>query len=101
MEQIDTSFENWQIQFDPNLKNIGVGLVWLISVRYERACLVIHLLADGLACLAEVIIFAGGQLELTTQIPLRVYTDPRASLLSLELASLFVVRDDMVSVEPG
>ncbi len=101
MEQMDTTFENWQIQFDVNLKNLGVGLVWLITARYERACLVVHLLADDLPWLAEVILFTGGQMELTTQIPLRVYADPRASLLSLELASLFVVRDAMVNVEPG
>ncbi len=60
----------------------------------------VQLRADDARCLAEVAIFTGGQTELTTQIPLTVYVDPRAAILSLELASLFVVCHGVVSVEP-
>ena len=101
MERLDTTFEHWQIQFDPNLIGAHVALVWQITVRHERACLVVQLLADDAQCLAEIIVFTGGQTELTTQIPLTVYADPRAAILSLELASLFALCNGVLSVEPG
>jgi hypothetical protein len=97
----DTHFEQWQIRVDPNLIDAGVALVWQTALRHDRACLVVQLLAGDARCLAEVAIFTGGQTELTTQIPLTVYTDPRATILSLELASLFVICGGVLSVEPG
>ena len=101
MECIDTNFEHWQIRIDPNLIAAGVTLAWQNATRHQRMCLVVQLLADDAYCLAEVAIFTGGQTELTVQIPLTVYADPHAAILSLELASLFVVCHGVVSVEPG
>lgn len=101
MECIDTTFEQWQIRVDPNLIDAGVTLVWQTALRHDRACLVMQLLADETRCLTEIAIFAGGQTELTTQIPLTIYADPRATILSLELASLFVLCDGILNVEPG
>jgi hypothetical protein len=101
MECINTNFEQWQIRVDPNLIEVGVTLVWQNATRHHRTCLMVQLLADDACCLSEVAIFAGGQTELTTQIPLTVYADPRAAILSLELASLFVVCGGVLSVEPG
>ncbi|CAG0964520.1 hypothetical protein PLCT2_00955 [Planctomycetaceae bacterium] len=101
MEWLDTHFEQWQIRVDSNLIGTGVALVWQTAFRHDRACLVVQLQAGEARCLAEVAIFAGGQTELTTQIPLTIYADPRASILSLELASLFIVCDGRLNVEPG
>ena len=101
MELFETTFEHWQIRCDPNLIGAGVALVWQVTPRYERACLLIQLLADGGPPLAEIVIFMGGQTELTTQIPLTVYADPRAAILSLELAALYAVQNGVLSVEPG
>jgi len=101
MECIDTNFEQWQIRLDPDLIGAGVTLVWQTALRYERACLVVQLLADDARCLTEVAIFASGQSQLTTQIPLTVYADPHAAILSLELASLFCMCGGVLSVEPG
>lgn len=101
MECLDTTFEHWQIRVDPNLIDAGVTLVWQNALRHDRACLVVQLQIDDTHCLTEVVVFSGGQTELTTQIPLTVYADPRAAILSLELASLFVVYDGILNVEPG
>ncbi len=101
MECVDTTFEQWQIRVDPNLIGAGVTLIWRNATRHNRTCLVVQLQTDNARCLAEVAIFTGGQTELTTQIPLTVYADPRATILSLELASLFAVCGGVLSVEPG
>ena len=100
MESLDTSFESWQIRYDTNLIGAGVTLVWQVASRYARDCLLIQMLADGARPLAEVAIFAGGQVEMTSQIPLTVYADPRAAILSLELAALYAVQNGVLSVEP-
>ena len=105
MELVETTFEHWQIRCDPNLIGAGVALIWQVTSRYERNCLLIQLLTDGAAQaaspLAEICVFAGGQVEVTTHLPLTVYADPRAAILSLELAVLFTVEDGVLSVEPG
>ena len=100
MERIDTTFECWQIRWDANLIGNGVMLIWQVTSRYERECLVVQLLSDSTQPLAEVAIFPGGQVEVTTQIPLTVYTDPRAAILSLELAALYAVQNGVLSIEP-
>ncbi len=101
MELLETTFEHWQIRCDPNLIGAGVALIWQVTSRYARACLLIQLLADGAPPLAEIAVFSGGQVETTTQIPLTVYADPRAAILSLELAALYAVQNGVLSVEPG
>ena len=100
MERIDTTFECWQIRWDANLIGAGVALVWQVASRYDRDCLVIQLLSDSTKPLAEVAVFTGGQVEVTTQLPLTVYADPRAAILSLELATLYAVQNGVLSVEP-
>lgn len=100
MERIDTTFEGWQIRWDANLISNGVALVWQVASRYDRDCLVIQLLSDSTKPLAEVAVFTGGQVEVTTQLPLTVYADPRAAILSLELATLYAVQNGVLSVEP-
>ena len=100
MERIDTTFEHWQIRWDANLINNGVALVWQVASRYDRECLVIQLLSDSTQPLAEISVFMGGQVEVTTQLPLTVYADPRAAILSLELATLYAVQNGVLSVEP-
>ncbi len=100
MNSIDTTFEHWQIRWAADLLGDNVTLIWQVKTRYQRECLLIHLLADKAYPLAELAVFPGGQVELTTQIPLTVYADPRAAILSLELAALYAVRDGMLSVEP-
>ena len=100
MDRIDTTFECWQIRWDANLINGGVILIWQVASRYDRDCLVIQLLSDRTKPLAEVAVFTGGQVEVTTQIPLTVYADPRAAILSLELAGLYAVQNGVLSVEP-
>ena len=101
MELVETTFEHWQIRCDPNLIGAGVALIWRVTSRYARNCLLIQLLTDGALLLAEIAVFAGGQVEVTTHLPLTAYADPRAAILSLELAVLFVVQDGVLSVEPG
>ena len=114
MNSIDTEFEHWQIRWDADLLGAGVALVWQVASRYGRDCLVVQLLAEGarplaeppalepqaVTCGASVAVFPGGQVEMTTHLPLTVYADPRAAVLSLELAGLFVVQDGVLSVEP-
>ena len=100
MERIDTTFEGWQIRWDANLISNGVALVWQVASRYDRDCLVIQLLSDSTKPLAEVAVFTGGQVEVTTQLPLTVYADPRSAILSLELAGLYAVQNGVLSVEP-
>lgn len=100
MASIDTTFESWQIHWDANLIGSSVALAWQVASRYARDCLLIQMLADGARPLAEVAVFTGGQVEISTQIPLTVYADPRAAILSLELAGLFAVRGGVLSVEP-
>ena len=100
MESLDTTFECWQIHWDANLIGDGVALVWQVASRYERECLVIQLLSDSTQPLAEIAVFAGGQVEISTQIPLTAYADPRAAILSLELAALYAVQNGVLSVEP-
>ena len=100
MESLDTTFECWQIHWDANLIGAGVALVWQVASRYDRDCLVIQLLSDSTKPLAEIAVFTGGQVEVTTQIPLTVYADPRAAILNLEQAGLFAVRGGVLSVEP-
>ena len=100
MNSIDTTFECWQIHWDANLIGNGVMLIWQVTSRYERECLVIQLLSDSTKPLAEVAVFTGGQVEVTTQIPLTVYADPRSAILSLELAGLYAVQNGVLSIEP-
>ena len=100
MDRIDTTFECWQIHWDANLIGNGVTLVWQVASRYDRDCLVIQLLSDSTKPLAEIVVFVGGQLEISTQIPLTVYADPRAAILSLELAALYAVQNSVLSIEP-
>lgn len=101
MESIETTFEHWRIDWEAP----QAALHWQVAQRYGRECLLIQLLSDGAAQaalpLAEVCVFAGGQVEVTAHLPLTVYADPRAAILSLELAVLFVVQDGVLSVEPG
>ena len=102
MESIETTFEHWRIDWEAGPQ---VALHWQVARRYDRECLAVCLLADGESfaapTLAEVYAFAGGQVEVTAHLPLTVYADPRAAILSLELAALFVVQDGVLSVEPG
>ena len=100
MERIDTTFECWQIHWDANLLGAGVTLVWQVTSRYERECLVIQLLSASTKPLAEVAVFTGGQVEITTRLPLTVYADPRSAILSLELATLYAVQNGVLSIEP-
>lgn len=97
MESIETTFEHWRIDWEAP----QAALHWQVAQRYGRDCLAIRLLSDGAAPLAEICVFAGGQVEVTTHLPLTVYADPRAAILSLELAVLFTVEDGVLSVEPG
>ncbi len=100
MNSIDTEFEHWQIRWDADLLGAGVAPVWQVALRYGRDCLVVQLLTDVARPLAEVAVFPGGQVEMTTHLPLTVYADPRAAVLSLELAGLFVVQNGVISIEP-
>ena len=97
MESIETTFEHWRIDWEAP----QATLHWQVAQRYDRDCLAIRLLGDGALPLAEIYVFAGGQVEVTTHLPLTVYADPRAAILSLELAVLFTVEDGVLSVEPG
>ena len=100
MNSIDTEFEHWQIRWAADLLGTGVALVWQVTARYGRDCLVAQLVTDNTQSLAELTVFPGGQVEMTTHLPLTVYADPRAAVLSLELAGLFVVQGGVLSVEP-
>jgi len=100
MERIDTTFECWQIRWEANLIGAGVALVWQVTSRYDRDCLVIQLLSDNTQPLAEIVVFVGGQVEISAQIPLTVYADPRAAILSLELAALYAVQNGVLNIEP-
>ena len=100
MEVIDTNFACWQIRWDAHLTHDQITLVWQVASRYNRECLTIHLLTDNAQPWASVCVFPGGQVEINTQIPLTVYADPRAAILSLELTALFAVRDGVLNIEP-
>ncbi len=100
MNSIDTEFEHWQIRWAADLLGNSVALIWQVASRYGRDCLVVQLLADAARPLAELAVFPGGQVEMTTHLPLTVYADPRAAILSLELAGLFVVQGGVLNVEP-
>jgi hypothetical protein len=103
----DTAFEHWQIRLRHGSN--AVDCQWRVQAGepatrgYEFLNVVLqardqitHILVELAVCS----IYAGGQVEIEAGLPIQVTVDARASILTIELVQLFVVRDGMVSLEP-